>query len=88
MARHLGTDHTEYYCTTREAQEILPTIPFYCDEPFGDSSFIPTTLVSRLARQEVTVALSADAGDEIFAGYPKYPLALDFLKKCRWFPVS
>lgn len=86
VAKHLGTDHTEYYCTTREAQEILPTIPFYCDEPFGDSSFIPTTLVSRLARQEVTVALSADAGDEIFAGYPKYPLALDFLKKMSMVP--
>lgn len=86
VARHLGTDHTEYYCTTKEAQEILPTLPFYCDEPFGDSSFIPTTLVSRLARQQVTVALSADAGDEIFAGYPKYPLALDFLKKINRVP--
>lgn len=86
VAAHLKTDHTEYYCTTKEAQDIIPGIPFYCDEPFGDSSIIPTTLVSRLARKEVTVALSADAGDEIFAGYNKYPLALDFLKKIHMFP--
>lgn len=86
VAQHLKTDHTEHYCTTKEAQEIIPDIPFYCDEPFGDSSIIPTTLVSRLARKEVTVALSADAGDETFAGYNKYPLALDFLKKINMFP--
>jgi asparagine synthase (glutamine-hydrolysing) len=86
VAQHLGTDHTEYYCTTKEAQDIIPDISFYCDEPFGDSSIIPTTLVSRLARKEVTVALSADAGDEIFAGYDKYPLALGFLKKLSFLP--
>lgn len=86
VASFLQTDHTEHYCTTREAQEIIPDIPFYCDEPFGDSSIIPTTLVSRLARKEVTVALSADAGDETFAGYNKYPLAMDFLKKINQVP--
>lgn len=86
VAQHLQTDHEEYYCTTKEAQEIIPDIPFYCDEPFGDSSIIPTTLVSRLARKKVTVALSADAGDEVFAGYPKYPLALDFLRKISRVP--
>ena len=86
VAQHLQTDHTEHYCTTKEAQEIIPDIPFYCDEPFGDSSIIPTTLVSKLARKEVTVALSADAGDETFAGYNKYPLALYFLKKIHQVP--
>ena len=87
VATLLGTDHTEHYCTTKEAQEIIPDIPFYCDEPFGDSSIIPTTLVSKLARQQVTVALSADAGDETFAGYPKYSMALDFLKKANRIPA-
>ncbi|WP_339816143.1 asparagine synthase (glutamine-hydrolyzing) [uncultured Imperialibacter sp.] len=71
-ATFLGTDHTSYYCNTREAQEIIPSIPFYCDEPFADSSIIPTMLVSKIAREQVTVALSADAGDEIFAGYDDY----------------
>ncbi len=88
VAKHLQTDHTEHYCTTKEAQEIIPDIPYYCDEPFGDSSIIPTTLVSRLARKEVTVALSADAGDETFAGYNKYPLALAFLRSMNRFPAG
>ena len=86
VANYLGTDHTEHYCTTREAQEILPDIPLYCDEPFGDSSIIPTILVSKLARKDVTVALSADAGDEIFAGYNKYPLAIGFQNKINLVP--
>jgi asparagine synthase (glutamine-hydrolysing) len=88
VAAHLSTDHTEYYCTTKEAQEIIPEIPFFCDEPFGDSSIIPTTLVSKLARRHVTVALSADGGDEIFGGYKKYPLALDFFKKINRVPFK
>ena len=86
VATYLKTDHTEHYCTSQEAQDLIPGIPYYCDEPFGDSSIIPTMLVSRLARKEVTVALSADAGDEIFAGYNKYPLALDLIKKINAFP--
>lgn len=87
VAEYLKTDHTEHYCTTKEAQEIIPDIPFFCDEPFGDSSIIPTTLVSQLARKEVTVALSADAGDEVFAGYAKYPIAMDLYKKIDAFPL-
>jgi asparagine synthase (glutamine-hydrolysing) len=86
VASYLGTDHTEYYCTTKEAQDIIPQIPQFCDEPFGDSSIIPTTLVSRLAREKVTVALSADAGDETFAGYPKHSLALGLLQKVERVP--
>ena len=72
-ARYLGTDNTEYICTTKEAQEIIPTLPFFFDEPFADSSAIPTILVSKLAVKKVTVALSADGGDEVFAGYSTYP---------------
>ena len=72
IANHLGTDHHEYYCTTKEAQDIFPILADLYDEPFGDSSAIPTTLVSRFARNEVKVALSADGGDEIFAGYNRY----------------
>lgn len=72
VAGHLGTNHNEYYCTTKEAQEIIPSLPYFYDEPFGDSSAIPTVLVSRFAREQVTVALSADGGDEIFAGYSRY----------------
>ena len=88
VAEHLKTNHTEYYCTTKEAQEIIPAIPFFCDEPFGDSSIIPSMLVSKLARKDVTVALSADAGDEIFGGYNKYPIALDFFKKINQLPLK
>ncbi|MGJ7031893.1 asparagine synthase (glutamine-hydrolyzing) [Niabella hirudinis] len=87
IAERLGTDHTEYYCTEKEALAIIPELPFYYDEPFADSSAIPTILVSRLAREQVTVALSADAGDEIFAGYTRYDYISRYLNKANRIPA-
>ncbi len=87
-AAHLGTHHTEYYCTTNEALEIVPQLPYYYDEPFADSSAIPTTLVSKLARQQVIVALSADAGDEVFGGYNKYNYVARVKKKLNRVPAG
>lgn len=86
VAKYLGTEHHEYYCTTKEAQEIIPDLPFFYDEPFADSSAIPTILVSKHARKEVTVALSADGGDETFAGYGKHISILKNLKKYKKIP--
>ncbi len=88
VSEHLGTDHTEYYCTQKDAQELLPLMCEIWDEPFGDSSNIPTTLVSRLARQKVTVSLSADGGDEIFGGYDKYVYALQYQKIFSKIPLK
>ena len=67
IAKHLGTDHTEINCSEKEAIEMIKDLPFFYDEPFADSSAIPTTLVSKAARKDVTVALSADGGDEVLA---------------------
>lgn len=72
VARHLGSNHTEVYCTPNEAFNIIPKLPEIYDEPFGDSSAIPTYLVSKITRERVKVALSADGGDELFCGYPQY----------------
>ncbi|MCW3076757.1 MAG: hypothetical protein JWO32_1366 [Bacteroidetes bacterium] len=72
ISSHLGTDHHEYFCTDKEALEVIPQLPFFYDEPFGDHSAIPTMLISKAAKHEVSVALSADGGDELFAGYARY----------------
>lgn len=85
-ANYLGTDHTEYICTSTEAKEIIPSLPYYFDEPFGDNSAIPTILVSQLAKRQVTVALSADGGDEIFCGYSSYAKLNDFTKRLNSIP--
>ena len=86
IAHHLGTDHTEVHCTEEEALEMIKDLPFYYDEPFADSSAIPTTLVSKMARKDVTVALSADGGDEIFAGYNRYDFMVRYGKKLNKIP--
>jgi asparagine synthase (glutamine-hydrolysing) len=86
VAAHLGTEHHELYCTEQDFEQVIPLLPEMYDEPFGDSSGIPTYLVSKMAREHVTVSLSSDGGDEIFGGYTKYEITQNFYPKIKRMP--
>lgn len=88
VARHIGTDHHEYLFSTRELDELAVSVPAQFDEPFGDSSQIPTFLLSRFVRKHVTVSLSGDGGDEVFGGYKKYLRAREIHQRIGNVPTA
>ena len=88
ISSYLGTDHTEMYLNSNDALKIIPEIPYIYDEPFSDASQIPTIALCKLAKQKVTVALSGDGGDELFAGYSRYLLVDKLLDKSNFIPIK
>ena len=88
IAHHLGTAHTELYVQPKEAMAIIPRLPTLYDEPFSDSSQIPTVLICELARRDVTVSLSGDGGDELFGGYERYFWGMTIWQKMNLMPPA
>ncbi|MBX2835144.1 MAG: asparagine synthase (glutamine-hydrolyzing) [Micavibrio sp.] len=86
IAEHLGCEHTEYYCTEKDAMDVIPKLADMFDEPFADQSAIPTYMVSKFAREKVTVALSGDGGDELLGGYTRHRQGAKLWRKMKAVP--
>jgi asparagine synthase (glutamine-hydrolysing) len=87
VAKHIGTNHFDMYITERDALDVIPLLPNIYDEPFADSSQIPTYLLAKIAKQKVTVALTGDAGDELFGGYNRYVFANQYFHRMKNIPI-